>query len=171
MKNEISGAIGGRVIILGPSGSGKSTFARRLHALTGLPLYHLDNIWWNPDRSHISRQEFDAKLTGLLEGEKWIIDGDYSRTYEPRIAACDTVIFLDYDEKQCMAGIVERVGKKRNDIPWTEQEIDPELVEDVRSYRLAKRPVVYSLLRKYPDKQIIVFKTREESENWFAYLS
>ena len=113
----------------------------------------------------------DAKLAKLLEGEKWIIDGDYSRTYEPRIAACDTVFFLDYSEEQCLDGIKERVGKTRSDIPWTEQELDPELVEDIRNYSTVKRPKVYSLLKEYPDKRIIIFKTRAESEDWFAKLS
>ena len=80
-----------KVIIIGPSGSGKTTFAQMLHNAMGLPLYHLDSIWWNADKTHISRPEFDLKLNDLLSRDSWIIDGDYSRTYEPRIAACDTV--------------------------------------------------------------------------------
>ena len=166
--NESDIDIGCKVIILGPSGSGKSTFARRLHEQTGLPLHHLDNIWWRPDRTHISREEFDAELAKLLERERWIIDGDYSRTYEPRIAACDTVFFLDYSEEQCLDGIKARVGKTRSDIPWTEQELDPELVEDIRNYSTVKRPTVYSLLKEYSDKRIIIFKTRAESEDWIS---
>ena len=55
-----------RAIVLGCSGSGKSTFSIQLHNLTGLPLYHLDNIWWNSDRTHISREEFDLKLNELV---------------------------------------------------------------------------------------------------------
>ena len=38
--------------VLGPSGSGKTTFALKLHELTGIPLIHLDQIWWKPDRSY-----------------------------------------------------------------------------------------------------------------------
>lgn len=74
--------LGHKIIVLGCSGSGKSTFSKKLHDITGLPLLHLDNIWWMPDRSHISREEFDRKLGEILQMEKWIIDGDYSRTYE-----------------------------------------------------------------------------------------
>ena len=54
--------LGKRIIILGCSGSGKSTFAKKLKVKTDLPLYHLDNIWWNEDRTHISRDEFDKKI-------------------------------------------------------------------------------------------------------------
>lgn len=156
-----------RAIVLGCSGSGKSTFSIQLHNLTGLPLYHLDNIWWNSDRTHISREEFDLKLNELVNLDRWIIDGDYSRTYEKRIAACDTLFFFDLGETLCMDGITERVGKYRSDIPWTEQELDPELVEMVKNYDKVKKPLLLSLLEKYQDKDIVVFHTREEAD---AYL-
>ena len=54
-----------KIIVLGCSGSGKSTFAIKLHEKLGLPLYHLDNIWWKDDRTHISREEFDEKLDAV----------------------------------------------------------------------------------------------------------
>ena len=61
-----------KIIVLGCSGSGKSTFAIKLHEKLGLPLYHLDNIWWKDDRTHISREEFDEKLDGLIKLDSWI---------------------------------------------------------------------------------------------------
>lgn len=158
--------IGQKIIILGCPGSGKSTLAMHLHDLTGLPLIHLDTVWWKPDRTHIARDEFDKRLTEVLSGSRWIIDGDYSRTYEVRIQACDTVIFLDYDEETCMNGICERIGTKRPDIPWTETKIDPELTELVKKYRYTNRPVILELLKKYSDKHILIFKTRNETEYW-----
>ena len=51
-----------RVMIIGCPGAGKSTFARALAEKTGLPLIHLDLIWHKPDRTHISRDEFDLRL-------------------------------------------------------------------------------------------------------------
>lgn len=159
-----------KAIVLGCSGSGKSVFARRLQECTGLPLVCLDNIWWKPDRSHIPRDEFDAALAEVLRTDAWIIDGDYSRTYDTRIRACDAVFFLDYGEDVCMAGIRERVGKVRPDMPWVENKLDPELVELVQNYRRDNRPVVLELLDKYSDKEIRVFRSREESEAWLKQL-
>ena len=51
-----------RVIVIGCPGSGKTTFAEKLHKNTGLPLYYLDAIWHKPDKSHISREEFDQRI-------------------------------------------------------------------------------------------------------------
>ncbi len=162
---------GHKIIVLGCSGSGKSTFSKKLQEATGLPLVHLDNIWWRSDRSHISREEFDRKLDEILQGKEWIVDGDYSRTYEIRFQSCDTVIFLDYSFDECMSGIKERVGKERTDIPWTEQSLDPELVKLVENYEKDNRPIVVSLIKKYPDKNIFVFKSRFEADEWLRRLA
>ena len=159
-----------RIVVLGCPGSGKSTFARALAARTGLPLVHLDNIWWRTDGTHISREDFDRTLSELLRGEKWIMDGDYSRTYEVRVRACDTVIFLDYPEAVCMAGIIARVGQMRPDIPWTESTLDPELVALVQNYRRDNRPQILSLLQKYPEKQSLIFTDRDQAAAWQSEL-
>ena len=162
---------GDKILVLGCSGSGKSVFAGKLREKTGLPLIHLDNIWWRRDRTHISREEFDLRLAALLRGDRWILDGDYSRTYEPRIRACDTVIFLDYGEAVAMEGITGRVGQQRPDIPWTEGTLDPELVDLVRNYQTKNRPRLLALLEQYPEKQKLVFRSREEADAWLAGLS
>ena len=154
--------IGNKIIVIGSPGSGKSTLAIELAAKTGLPLIHLDNVWWRPDRTHITRAEFDERLGEILQGEKWIVEGNYSRTIDLRFAACDTVIFLE--------GIKNRVGKSRPDIPWVELELDPELVKLVRNYKTENRPRVYELIENYPEKQIIVFKTREEAAAWLNQI-
>ena len=163
-------AVGNRIIILGCSGSGKSRFARSLHRRTGLPLFHLDKVWWKADRTHITREEFDSRLQAIMQGEKWILDGDYSRTYEPRFLSCDTVVFLDYSEEDCMRGITERLGKPRSDIPWVEDRLDPELVALVARYRKENRSKAYALMEKYPDKQTLVFQTRAQARDWLASL-
>ena len=163
-------SIGNRIIVLGCPGSGKSTFARALAARTGLPLIHLDSVWWRADGSHISRDEFDRALAELLAGEKWIMDGDYSRTYEVRLRAADTVIFLDYPEDVCMAGIVGRLGEERPDMPWTESALDPELVAMVKNYARDNRPVLLDLLRRYADRQVLVFTDRTRADRWLSEL-
>lgn len=157
-----------KVIVVGCSGSGKSVFSRSFAHLVGLPLYHLDNIWWREDGTNISREEFDARLGEILERGEWIIDGNYKRTMERRMAACDTVIFFDLPVEVCIEGIRERKGKDRPDMPWksTPEDDDEEFMAFVRSYGDTHRPRVLELIEKYSDKRIIVFKSREEAESF-----
>ena len=156
-----------RVIVIGSPGAGKSTFARRLRDATGLPLYYLDQIWHLPDRTNISREEFDAKLRQILEKDEWIIDGNYSRTIEPRLAACDTAILLDYPVEVCLAGARERVGKQREEIPWVEQELDEEFRQWIIDFPKEQLPRIYSLLEQYKDgRRIVVLHSRAEADAW-----
>ena len=157
-----------RIIVIGCPGSGKSRFSKELHEITDIPLYHLDMMYWNEDRTTVEKSVFLRRLREVLERDSWIIDGNYISTMEERICACDTVFFLDYPVEVCLDGIKERVGKARDDIPWVEREIDCEFVEFVKNFDVDTRCAVIALLEKYVDKSITVFKCRAEAT---AFLS
>ena len=161
-----------KIIIIGPGGAGKSEMSRRLKDILNLPLYHLDNIFWKEDRTHITREEFDIKLNELLSKDRWIIDGDYSRTYETRIQKADTIIFLDYPLDVCLKGVESRIGKPREDIPWKEDIFDPEFKQWIIDWFKDTRPAVLSLLEKYKNtKNIVILHSREEGERFVNCLS
>ena len=107
-----------KVIVIGCCGSGKSTFARHLHACTGIPLFHLDQLNWNTDKTTVEKTVFLKRVKELIQKDTWIIDGNYGSSMEMRMQACDTVFFLDYPVDICIQGIYDRVGKVRTDMPW-----------------------------------------------------
>ena len=153
-----------KVIVIGCPGSGKSTVSRALHNKTGIPLYHLDMMYWNADKTTVEKSVFLERLSTVLEKDKWIIDGNYGSTMELRMAACDTVIFLDYPLDVCLDGIRERRGKPRSDMPWIETEEDAEFIEFIRNYNEQQKPKVLELLKKYSDKNIIILESREQAD-------
>ena len=153
-----------KVIVIGCPGSGKSTVSRALHNKTGIPLYHLDMMYWNADKTTVEKSLFLERLSAVLEKDEWIIDGNYGSTMELRMVACDTVIFLDYPLEVCLDGIKERRGKPRSDMPWIETEEDAEFIEFIKNYNKQQKPKVLELLKKYGDKNIIIFKSREQSD-------
>lgn len=157
-----------RVVVIGCPGSGKSTFARRLHTLTGLPLYHLDAIYWNPDRTTIPREEFRARLQKIIQSDAWIIDGHYGSTLLWRLEACDTVFFLDYPTEVCLEGIRARRGQVRSDIPWVETQDDDEFLDFIQRFREESRPALLDMLTAFPDKPIFRFSSREEGDTYLA---
>lgn len=156
-----------KVIVIGCPGSGKTTFAEKLCKKTGIPLYHLDAIWHKPDRTHIPRDDFDARMREIFDEESWIIDGNYSRTIEMRLMECDTVFLFDLPTEVCLQGATERLGKERYDMPWIDSELDPKFKSEIESFATEILPFIYNLLDKYgQNKKIVIFKSREEAANF-----
>lgn len=160
-----------RIIVIGCPGSGKTTFAQKLKNKTGIPLYHLDAIWHRPDRTHISREEFDVRLAGILAKDSWIIDGNYSRTIERRMLACDTVFLFDLPPEVCLDGAISRLGRERCDIPWVDTELDPYLKKEIEEFKDKHLPAIYALIDTYKDgKTVVVFKSREQADEFLERL-
>lgn len=156
-----------KVIVIGCPGTGKSTFARKLRDMTGLPLFYLDMIWHKPDQTNITQEEFDEKLNAVLKQERWLIDGNYLRTLKTRLQLCDTVFFLDYPLKTCLESVKSRIGQKREDMPWIEKEFDEEFKQFIVNFPQNSLPQIYELLEKYQkEKDIIVFKSRQDADNY-----
>ena len=135
-----------KIIVIGCPGSGKTTFSEKLRDKIGLPLFYLDAVWHKPDRTHISREEFDARLAEILSLDFWILDGNYSRTIEVRLLACDTVFLFDLPAEVCLEGAVSRLGKKRYDMPWIDTELDPGLKKEIEEFQDENLPRIYDLL-------------------------
>ena len=97
-----------RIAIIGSGGAGKSVFARELGQRTGLPVIHLDRLYWRPGWTEPPKDEWRQVHDGLIAGESWIIDGNYGGTMEPRLGAADTVVFLDLPRLVCLWSVVRR---------------------------------------------------------------
>ncbi len=157
-----------KVIVIGCPGSGKSSFSRALHKKTGIPLHHLDVMYWNADKTTVETSVFLERLAAVLETDEWIIDGNYASSMELRLAVCDTAIFLDYPLDVCLGGVRERQGKARSDIPWVQTEDDAEFIEFIKSFNEVQRPRIFKLLEKYNDKKVVVFTSREEADDFLT---
>lgn len=159
-----------KVIVIGCPGSGKTTFAEKLNKRTGLPLFYLDAIWHKPDRTHISREEYDERLAEILELEEWIIDGNYSRTLEVRMQASDTIFLFDLPTEVCIQGATDRLGKARYDVPWIDTELDPKFKQEIEEFSEKTLPRIYELLEKYKEnRQVVIFKSRRQADEYLSF--
>lgn len=109
-----------RIAIIGSPGAGKSTLARQLSARLGLPVIHLDAAYWRPGWVETPKDDWEQTVRGLTQGESWIIDGNYSRTMDIRLAAADTIIYLDFPRHLCVWRVLKRAiqyrGRTRPDM-------------------------------------------------------
>lgn len=159
-----------RVAVIGCPGSGKSTFSRALRDATGLPLYHLDAIYWRDDRTTLPREEFYPLQREIIARDTWIIDGNYGSTMEWRVEACDLLVFLDFPTDLCLAGVRARRGQVRSDIPWVEDGEDEEFMAFIRGFETESRPKILGLIEQHPDKAVLTFTSRAEADEFLRAL-
>ena len=110
-----------RVLVIGCSGAGKSTLARQLAPRLGLPLVHLDRFYWSSGWVEPTQEKWRRIVEELVAEPAWVMDGNYSATFDLRMPRADTVIWLDYPRTRCLCRVVTRVikgyGRNRPDLP------------------------------------------------------
>lgn len=156
-----------RIVIIGCPGSGKTRLARALGEQLDLTVVHLDRLWWKSGWENVSQEEFDMRLQNALSMDSWIIDGNYSRTMDKRLEACDTIIYLDYSRWTCLFGFVQRVlfnRQDRKDLPdGCPEKFEWEFIKYIWNFNKNNRVINYTRIAKHKHTKAIVLKNRKEA--------
>jgi adenylate kinase family enzyme len=85
---------------------------------------------------------------------------------------CDLIILFDLPTKVCLEGAKSRIGTKREDMPWveTEETFEGEFKQWIQEFSDKSLPEIYQLLEKYKDKEVVIFKSREEANLYLENL-
>lgn len=102
-----------RILVIGSGGAGKSTAAVAIGAALGLPVIHLDARYWSAGWVPMESEAWRAHVMRLTREPAWVMDGNYGGTLPVRLAACDTVVFLDLSRWVCLARVVRRAWRHR----------------------------------------------------------
>lgn len=163
-----------RVLIIGSGGAGKSTLARALAARTGLPLIHLDALYWQPGWVEPDKAQWRTRIESLVAGQRWIMDGNYGGTLDARLAACDTVIFLDLLAWRCMLRVLRRRmahrGRTRPDMgAGCPEKLDRAFLHWIWTYPRRRRPdILRRLTMLRADQQAVVLRSDRDVKSWLA---
>jgi adenylate kinase family enzyme len=85
-----------RVSVIGSTGSGKTTLAKALAERLVLPYVEIDALYWGPEWTGVDDEELAGRVGGAAAGERWVIDGNYSRVQPLVWTRADTVVWLDF---------------------------------------------------------------------------
>ena len=165
-----------RVAVIGSGGSGKSTLARQMGERLGLEVIHLDALFWRPGWVETPRDEWMALQHQLVKRDAWVMDGNYGGTQEIRLAAADTIVFLDLPRGLCLRRVLMRWvryrGRSRPDMgPGCEERMTREFLRWIWEYPSTRRPGILRKLQEYaPGRRIIRLRSPREVRAFLASL-
>ncbi len=165
-----------RVLVIGSGGAGKSTFARRLGARLGLPVIHLDRVYWRAGWVEPPKDEWRRIIEEMCAGDAWVMDGNYSGTLDVRLAACDAVVFLDLPRTVCAWRVVRRAlryrGMSRPDMAeGCREKLNAEFLLWVWNYPRRSRPKILKRLAEFSGtKEIHRLRSSAEAEKFLETL-
>ncbi len=157
-----------RIAILGRCGSGKSTLARRVGQTLDVPATHLDALWWRPGWVESDLASFRAAVAKVSAQQRWVIDGNYSRTFDLRLRRADTVVFLDPPRWLCLWRVLWRTasgfGRTRPDVAeGCPERFDPKFFLYVWRWDRDVRPRLWAAVAALIDPEtVLVLKTRRD---------
>jgi adenylate kinase family enzyme len=159
-----------RIVILGCSGSGKSTLARRLGDRLGLPVVHLDALFWQPGWVESAPGDFRERVAQAVAGDRWVCDGGYSRTYDLRFPHADKIVWLERPRWLCLLRVTTRWikhwGRTRPDMgPGCAEKVDMAFYRFIWNWQARTCPKIEAGLAQYaPNTPRIVLRNDAEIE-------
>jgi adenylate kinase family enzyme len=167
-----------RIAILGPPGAGKSWLGRQLADLLGLPVIHLDRLYWKPGWVAPPASEWQATQLRELERDSWIADGIQEGRIDANLwlDAADTIVFMDVSPLTS----IRRVTKRRLDsVDGPEMPADckpapfyrafPRFLQFLGIYRRVIRPqVLADLARREQRQEVAILRNEEDVQRFLA---
>ena len=156
-----------RVLVIGSGGSGKTYFSTRLAEKVGLPVHHLDQVFWGRDWTPIGRDEYRAEVDRISGEPSWVIDGNYFSSFDIRVPKADTIVFLDRSPLLCVFRVFKRrirySGQTRPSMAaGNKEKLTWEFIRYILSYRRTRRQKIMELLGSATHANTVVLRSNAE---------
>lgn len=165
-------------MVIGVSaGAGKSTLARRLGEELEIEVIHLDRLYWRPGWVESPLDEFRASQQENVQKEKWIIEGNYSNSFDIRAEKADTIVYIELPLSICLYRVVKRwitnIGKNRPDMAdGCAEKLDWKFIKFiVKTYNQRKKTMAERIeaFRK-KKKKVYILKSEKEVRSFTMRL-
>ncbi len=163
----VAGAAPPRIAVVGYAGSGKSGLSQALADRYGVPLLHIDRVFWKPGWQERPREESRALLQEFLDTHNgWVIDGNYQHPeylYARRMAEASRILLLEFNRASCFMRAAKRAAVYRGQSSSTVGDCWPEKLDAafikwiLRDGRTPEHRARFGALKKrYADKITVI---------------
>lgn len=167
-----------KIAVIGYSGAGKSTLARALGERYGIPVLHMDQVYWAPGWQERDRTEARHMVHEFMEQTEWVIDGNYTKfEYQRRLDEADTIVFLNFSRLACFFRAWMRFAHYRGHTRLDMSEGCPEKLDLEFMWWIlwkgrtkSKREGYWSILAQYPNKTVVL-KSQKDIDRYMEGLS
>lgn len=163
-----------RVAVVGSGGAGKTIFSRELARRTGLPIVHLDHLYWSPGWIETPSDEWRIVQRERLASDEWIADGNYAGTYDVRFSRSDTIIVLALSRWICVSRVLWRSLSNHGRSVQAQgcpEHIDVKFLKWVWRYQSNSRPILNEAIREFAgSSKVIELATKREVKRFLAVL-
>jgi len=165
-----------RVLVIGSGGSGKSTVAAELADVLGLPLIHLDALYWSAGWVPTPPDEWRRRVEELIAQPRWVMDGNYGGTLDLRLGRSDMVVFLDLPRVVCLWRVLKRQlrfrGRSRPDMPpGCPERLSWEFITWIWTYPIRRRGAILAKLNALRGSaRVVVLSSAREARDFLAQM-
>jgi adenylate kinase family enzyme len=165
-----------RVAVIGAGGAGKTTFALALGRRLGLPVVHLDTLYYGPGWEPLAPAEWELVQRRLAAEDRWVMDGNYAATLAIRLSAADTVVFLDLPPLLCVWRVICRWlrGRTRHPAdlaPGLRHKASASFLAYVLTFRRRRRPLLLAQLHARPSGcDLVVLRSGRAANRYLALV-
>ena len=163
-----------RIAIVGCSGGGKSTLALALGERLGLPVVHLDTLFWKPGWTESGLEEFRPKVEAVAAQGRWIIEGNFTSASTLRFKRADTIVWIELPIWLCLWRALARMllnfGRTRSDLsPGCPERFDLAFYRYIMNWNRVTRPKMARVLAEFaPDARLIRLASDRQKAEFLA---